>query len=233
MGWADALVGAPYDPFLPAAVACEYLATGYDLIDDVYDLARDSSARDGLANALPAGVALLAQEMLMQLDVPQVKAKHASVALARASRRVLAAQAEDYVLRLLPVATQGDVLAIMRRRSGTLVTAPCQCAALLAGAPWRVVALAGRFGHALGCAGQLEDDLADRVEDRSSGRKTLPIVLDHLYPSAPEVVEASTWVLIQRFLQEAARTLHRLPIGTRTEPLWTLLPPAMHTPSHA
>jgi geranylgeranyl pyrophosphate synthase len=113
----------------------------------------------------------------------------------------------------------------LRQRSGTLVAVPCLCAALLAGAPWRTVALAGRFGRALGCAAQLEDDLADRAEDARGGRTTVPVLLAHLHPAAPHLVEATTWVLIRRYLREAAQGLWRLsPDQTRTEALWALLP---------
>ena len=183
----------------------------------------------GLVDALPAGVALLqlAQEAVLRLDLPLERRAQTGTALARASRRVFTAQAGDYALRRQPRATQDDILAVLRHRSGALGAAPCHCAALLTGAPWRTVALAGRFGRALGCAAQLEDDLADRVDDLRSGRQTVPTMLAQLYPAAPELVEATTWVLIQRYLQEAAQAVQRLPTHVRTEPLWAFLPPAM------
>jgi geranylgeranyl pyrophosphate synthase len=224
--WIDALAPELGERALPAAVACECLAAGFDLIDDVHDLAGAPYAPADPDDALAAGVTLLlvAQEALAHVGVPLERRECARAALGRASRRVVAAQAWDDALRRLPMATQDEVLAVMYRRSGTLVAAPCQCAALLAGTPWRVVALAGRFGRALGCAAQLEDDLADLAEDAQNGRKTLPIILARLYPDAPEMVEATTWVLMQRFAREAAQTLRRLPAHIRTEPLWTLLP---------
>jgi geranylgeranyl pyrophosphate synthase len=125
------------------------------------------------------------------------------------------------------MAAPEDMLAILRRRSGSLAAAPCQCAAILVGAHWRSVALAGRFGRALGCAAQLEDDLLDQAEDALNGRQTVPRILAHHYPTEPEVVETTTLVLIQRFLHEAAQALEQLPAchaGARTGTLWTLLP---------
>lgn len=226
LAWLHALADPPYEEFLPAAVACEAVVTGYDLIDDVYDRACDAFPRADLTDVLPSGVTLLllAQEVLARLDVPADRRARACAVLARASRRVFAAQGQDYVLRDMPPATQDVVFAVLRRRSGTLAAAPCQCAAVLADSPWRVVALAGRFGRLLGCAAQLEDDLADRVMDEQSGRQTIPTVLAHFYPATPELVEATTWVLLRHFLEEAARVLRRLPPHVRTESLWTLLP---------
>jgi len=229
LAWTDALGAPRHDASLRAAVACEYLVAGYDLIDDVYDQACSPSLHQGLIDALPAGAALvlLAQETVAHLDAPGDRRTRAGTAMARASRRVFAAQAQDYALRRLPAATQDDALAVLRYRSGTLTAIPCQCAAVLAGAPWRTVALAGRFGQALGCAAQLEDDLADRIEDERTGRKTLPTILTQLYPTTPELVEATTWVLIQRFLHEATQVVRRLPVPVKTEPLWTVLPPTV------
>lgn len=239
LSWIDALVLDAGETFLPAAVACECLAVGFDLIDDViddvYDQARGSSIQERLTGALTGGVILLllAQEVMARLDLPAERRRRACMALSRASHRVLGGQVQDTALRGLPTATQDAVLAVLRCRSGTLVAAPCQCAALLTGAPWRIVALAGRFGYALGCAAQLEDDLTDRVEDERSGRTTIPTLLAQLSPASSELIEATTWVLIQRFLQDAARVLQRLPPYVRTDPLWTLLPPTMRAISHS
>ncbi len=229
LAWIDALGAPRHETLLRAAVACEYLVTGYDLVDDVYDRAHSPSLQQGLTDALPAGVALLslAQETVARLDLPGERRARASTALARASRRVCAAQARDYALRRSPTASHDDVLAVLRHRSGALAAIPCQCAAVLAGAPWRTVALAGRFGQALGCAAQLEDDLADLGEDKQTGRKTFPTILARCYPDAPELVEATAWVLMYRFLEDAARIVRRLPASVRTEPLCTFLPPTL------
>lgn len=228
LAWTAALAEPPSETVLTVAVACEFMATGYDLLDDVYDHSGDVSA---LTRALPAGTTLLllAQQALADLDVPAARRRAACAALARAHRGFCAGQVQDYRLRDRPTTTHDDALAVMRRRSGSLVAVPCQCAALLAGAPWRVVGLAGRFGQALGCAAQLEDDLADRADDLRTGRQTIPTLLARRHPDAPELVEATTWVLMQHFLEEAAAALHRLPVHVRLDPLWTLLPATAHT----
>jgi geranylgeranyl pyrophosphate synthase len=213
---------------LRAAVACEYMATGYDLIDVHYDHGHEPAASDGLMHSLPAGVTLLllAQEQLAHLDLPAERRARALAVLARAGRRAFAGQVRNLAAQRAPSASQDAILTVLRTRSGSLAAAPCLCAALLAGAHWRTVGLAGRFGVALGCAGQLEDDLDDLAEDEQSGKKTVPILLKQLNADAPEVAEATTLVLIRSFLQEAAAALRRLPLPhCRTEALWTLLPP--------
>jgi len=225
LAWIDALVEPPHQAFLPAAVACEFMAAGYDMIDAVYDRTGDSSSHAPPELAAAVTLLLLAQETLARLELPAERRVRAGAALGRAGRHALAGQEHDAALRRSSMVKPQDVLAVLRQRSGTLVAAPCQGAALLAGAPWRTVALAGRFGRALGCAAQLEDDLADLAEDACNGRTTVPVLLTLLHPGAPDLVDATTWVLIRRYLHEAAQVLRRLsPDRFRTEALWTLLP---------
>ncbi len=230
--WIDALAGVPLDAYLPGAVACDCMAAGYDLLDRVYD-SPPQERDDVLAVTVPAALSLLllAQELLAALDAPGSGRAAACRALARAGRRALAGQLDDYRLRAVPTGDMDTALSIARHRSGPLVAAPCQCAALLTGASWRTVALAGRFGAALGCAAQLEDDRADRAEDEQSGRATVPLLLDRRHAAAPALAEATLWVLHRRFLERAARALERLPRDrVHVEVLWTLLPAALYRP---
>ncbi len=231
LAWIEALEEPPYEPFFPAAVACEYMAAGYDLLDAIYDhpFALSFPAHE---HNLPAGVVLLllAQELIGHLNLPSDRCARAGAALARGGRRALMEHVHDYSLRQMSAVSPDATLAVLRHRSGMLVAAVCQCAALLTGAPQRTVVLAGRFGRALGCAAQLEDDLIDHDEDTLGGRVTLPVVLAQLYPNAPELVDATTWVTMRSFLHEAALTLTRLPLDAdRLEGLWMLLPIGLRT----
>ncbi|MGH2388863.1 MAG: polyprenyl synthetase family protein, partial [Chloroflexota bacterium] len=213
---------------LPAAVACEFMAAGFDLLDAGDD--RVSSSADVSLPVYAGGMTLLwsAQELLLRLDCAAERRVRAAAILARACRRTLAAQIQDVALRGQAPASAETVLAVLHRRSGTLVAAPCQCAVALHGGSRHALALAGRFGMALGGAAQLEDDLADLAADAAGGRQTLPTALAALHPREPELVTAITWVLIQRFLREAAVALDRLsPYCRRPEVLWTRLPPAL------
>lgn len=230
LAWVEALEATPRAAFLPAAVACECLAAGCDQLDATDESAYDPSHSEARANAVATGGMLLrlAQDLLAALDLPAERRVGASVLLSRAVRRALDGQQQDVALRQASTVSPDMLLAVLHRRSGTLVAVPCQCAALLAGASWRTVALAGRFGHALGCAAQLEDDLADQGEDARMGRKTLPTLLAHQYPAAPEVVEATTWVLMQCFLREATGALTRLPVECReSAAVWSLVPASL------
>lgn len=233
LSWCEALAPTPHATFLPAAVAYEYMVAGYDLLDDAYDQKTRDLGDSARSTALSAShtLLMLSQEVIARLEIPAERRAYAGANLARAGRRAIAAQQQDFVLRQNCTSSDPDdvLLKILELRSGTLVAAPCQGAALLAGAPWRLVALTGRFGQALGCAAQLEDDLADRTEDEQNGRRTVPTKLTRSYPESPDLVEATTQVLIHRFLLKAARALERLPapynVQERTEALWKLLPP--------
>ena len=219
LAWIDAVAEAPRDLFLPAAVACECMAAGYDLLD-----AAAPGEPDPCTEAASDALLRLSQDLLLDVRVPADCRLRAVAALRRAGGYALAAQRQDIALRSVRTASP-DVLGILQQRSGTLVAATCQCAALLTGAHWRTVVLAGRFGMVLGCAAQLEDDLADLADDAASGRKTLPVLVAHqMDHDAPEMVAATTWVVVQQYLHGAGEALRRLPQSARTEALWMLLP---------
>jgi len=133
LAWIDALAPERRDALLAVAVACECMAAGYDLIDAVSDHVDATGTDTALNHDLPIGVTLLllAQETLAALDPPGARA---AALLARAGRGALAGQMQDQELRRQPTASQDAALDVLRRRSGTLVAAPCQCAAVLAGA---------------------------------------------------------------------------------------------------
>lgn len=227
--WAEALAPTSVDILTPAAVACEFMAAGYDLLDQAHDraCAHPEMAEMVLEETLPTGVSLLllAQELLADVDVAATQRVAVGRAFARAGRRAFAGQVADHALRARPDTDHAAALDVLRWRSGSLVAAPCQCAALLVGAHWRAVTLAGRFGHALSCAAQLEDDLADRAEDALTGRQTLPLLLARRHAADPALVEAAVWVLHRRFLALAADAIEQLSRQHAfSEVLWTLLP---------
>lgn len=245
--WQTAL-RLPVGPvWLRGAVASEFLLTGYDVLDELYDCSPVPAVSDGtfgttrlrsehLHVTLPAGTLLLqqAQELLASLNVPAERRAKAVTLFVRAGRRAFTSHLQDVALRQTPVCVEDDRLMLIQqilvRRSGSLIGAISQCAALLAGASWRIIGHAGGFGRALGCAGQLQDDLADLAEDQLSGRQTVPVLLAHLYPETPIVVETTTRVLIHLYFLDAAshlKSLARASLCT-PEPLWTLLPSAVY-----
>lgn len=236
LGWSVALLPVVSPSWLHAAVACEFALVGCDLIDRHTDgVCIGRGAERPIASeqewALPAGTSLLllAQELLSAVETAGERSLAALRVVGRMSRRALAAHHWDSVLRMRPEARPEDALKILRWRSGELIALPCVCAAILAGARSPIVALARRFGRALGCAGQLEDDLADRADDAMSGRKTLPLLLGEIGAGDRELAEVATTVLTHRFLEDAATALRSLPplvspSPCNSEALWSLLP---------
>jgi polyprenyl synthetase len=252
LAWSGALLPRIPPAWLPAAVACEYVFVGCDLIDQHTDALFASNARgwhkaygqieqskQAMRSAqiatFSAGVSLLllAQELMSGLDTPEERRAPAARILSRMSRHALAAHHHDSILRTHEQRTIApeSVLTVLRWRSGELGALPCVCAAVLAGSTRRCIALARRFGRALGCGGQLEDDMVDRHEDIIAGRKTLPLLLTDLEAGDPALVEATTAVLTHRFLEEAAAAIRSLSSSALTlydsEALWELLPGAV------
>lgn len=252
LAWSRALLPRISPAWLPAAVACEFVFAGCDLIDQHTDALFASNAqgwnqvygqieqskqamRSAQVAAFSAGVSLLllAQELMSSLDAPEERRVPAARILSRMSRHALAAHHYDSILRTQEQRTIApeSVLTVLRWRSGELGALPCVCAAVLAGSTRRCVALARRFGRALGCGGQLEDDMVDRHEDIITGRKTLPLLLTDLELGDPALVEATTAVLTHRFLEEAAAAIRSLSSSALTlydsEALWELLPGAV------
>lgn len=252
LAWSRALLPRISPVWLPAAVACEFVFAGCDLIDQHTDALFASNAqgwnqaygpieqgkramRPAQIVTFSAGVSLLllAQELMSGLDAPEERRVPAARILSRMSRHALAAHHYDSILRTQEQRTiaPASVLTVLRWRSGELGALPCVCAAALAGSTRRCVALARRFGRALGCGGQLEDDMVDRHEDIITGRKTLPLLLTDLEPGDPALVEATTAVLTHRFLEEAAAAIRSLSSSALTlydsEALWELLPGAV------
>ena len=252
LAWSRALLPRISPAWLPAAVACEFVFAGCDLIDQHTDALFASNAqgwnqvyrqieqskqamRSAQVAAFSAGVSLLllAQELMSSLDAPEERRVPAARILSRMRRHALAAHHYDSILRTQEQRTIApeSVLTVLRWRSGELGALPCVCAAVLAGSTRRCVALARRFGRALGCGGQLEDDMVDRHEDIITGRKTLPLLLTDLELGDPALVEATTAVLTHRFLEEAAAAIRSLTSSALalydSEALWELLPGAV------
>lgn len=252
LAWSRVLLPRISPAWLPAAVACEFVFAGCDLVDQHTDALFASNAqgwnqaygqieqgkqamRHAQIAAFSAGVSLLllAQELMSSLDAPEERRVPAARILSRMSRHALAAHHYDSILRTQEQRTIApkSVLTVLRWRSGELGALPCVCAAVLAGSTRRCVALARRYGRALGCGGQLEDDMVDRHEDITTGRKTLPLLLTYLEPGDLELIEAATAVLTHRFLEEAAAAIRSLSGSALTlydsEALWELLPGAV------
>src|SRR6185312_4364110 len=103
-----------------AAVACEFMAAGFDLLDGGDDQLPSRGERYLPFYAGGMTMLLSAQELMTRLRLPAERRVLAAAILARACRRTLAAQIQDVALRGQDGAAPESMLGILRRRSGTL-----------------------------------------------------------------------------------------------------------------
>lgn len=221
--------GGAVEAALPAACAVE-MVHAYSLVHDDLPAMDDDDLRRGQptchkrfdeATAILAGDALLALALeVLAKDVrpPETAAKCcAALAEAAGPRFLVGGQADD-----LQGALQGAGLerleSIHRRKTGALIVVSLRLGAMVAGADGGCLAALEHYGHALGLAFQITDDLLDvqgeahavgkRVgKDTQQGKLTFPGLLG---------VEESLR-RAQRLAEEACSALE--PFGARAESL--------------
>lgn len=185
--------GAAPEAALPGALAVELVHNFSLLHDDVMD--RDLERRHrptawalfGVGQAIVTGDALLVLAHEQLLDPPSPERERASVALTRATARMITGQAEDLAFESRIDVTVEECLRMCAHKTGALLAYAASVGALLAGAQERVVAALEDFGLHLGLAFQAVDDILGiwgRPEatgkpvasDLRSRKKTLPVV---------------------------------------------------------
>jgi geranylgeranyl diphosphate synthase type I len=186
-------VGARADVAVPGAVAVELVHNFSLLHDDVMDGDLERRHRPtawallGVGAAIVAGDALVTLAHQALLDPPTPERVGASVALARATGRMIAGQARDLAFESRFDVTYDECLAMCEDKTGALLACAASIGAILAGGPERTVAALHAFGMHLGAAYQAIDDLlglwgAPEVtgkpcgNDLLRGKKTLPVV---------------------------------------------------------
>lgn len=183
--------GDPTDPRLvPLAVAGEltHLASLYH--DDVID---EAEARRGIPSvnarwsntvAILAGDFLFARASAIAADL----GTDVSRVLAETIGRVCEGQIREVRAVGRVEMDEAEYMAIIDRKTASLIATSCYLGGFLAGATSQVVDGLKRFGRALGLAFQLSDDIMDLVSDSSTlgkepgvdlreGVFTLPIIL--------------------------------------------------------
>jgi heptaprenyl diphosphate synthase len=183
--------GDPADPrLIPLAVAVEltHLASLYH--DDVIDEAESRrgipsvNARWGNTVAILAGDFLFARASAIASDL----GTDVSRLLADTIGRVCEGQIREVQATGQMEVDESDYMAVIERKTASLIATSCQVGALLAGASPEVVQRLERFGRFLGLAFQLSDDIMDLVADESTlgkepgldlkeGVFTLPVIL--------------------------------------------------------
>jgi geranylgeranyl diphosphate synthase type I len=218
---------------LPGALAVELVHNFSLLHDDVMDGDRERRHRPtawslfGVGQAIVTGDALLVLAHQSLLEPPTPERERASVALTRATARMIAGQAEDLAFESRLDVSVEDCLEMCAHKTGALIAYASSVGAILSGAPETVVSSLERFGLHLGLAFQAVDDFLGiwgRPEatgkpvasDLLSGKKTLPIVaaLEALSKSASSdgdrlVRFLSDGVLMEEDLKEAVALIER------------------------
>jgi geranylgeranyl diphosphate synthase, type I len=225
---AEAVLGTP-DNGIPGAVAVELVHNFSLLHDDVMD--RDLQRRHRPTGwvAFGEGPAILAGNAMLTLAV-QVLAetglagRRSLPCLLEATQLLIGGQAQDLDLEGRDDVTLDDVLTMEAGKTAALLSCASSIGALAAGAPDHIVNRLAAFGHDLGVAFQLIDDVLGVVGDpkktgKSSssdvraGKRSAPIVaalgadsaaarrLAGLFaeqpPSTEEDVELATELIIE------------------------------------
>ncbi|WP_370942378.1 polyprenyl synthetase family protein [Amycolatopsis sp. cg5] len=194
-------VGGNPEPLLAAALSVEYLHVGSLIHDDVIDddairRGRPSvQARYGVPGAIVSGDAL----MLRSISILVTHAtNHAPAASVIKAARMLAETGEGLCRgQALEAKLCGDVRcglssyrSMVEQKTGALFQASCEIGALLGGGAAPQVRALNRFGHHLGIAFQMWDDLLSYVSgeertgkpgrsDAANRRPTLPVLVGY------------------------------------------------------
>jgi heptaprenyl diphosphate synthase len=183
--------GDPTDPRLvplAAAVELTHLASLYH--DDVID---EADARRGIPSvnarwdntvAILAGDFLFARASAIAAEL----GTEVSRLLATTIGLVCEGQIREVQAAGRLEIDEAEYMAVIERKTASLIATSCQVGGLLSGAPSEVVQRLDRFGRALGLAFQLSDDIMDLVSDQSTlgkepgvdlreGVLTLPVII--------------------------------------------------------
>lgn len=186
-------VGASAETAMPGALAVELVHNFSLLHDDVMDQDLERRHRPtawalfGVGQAIVTGDALLVLAHQVLLEPPSAEREQASLALTRATARMIAGQAEDLSFESRLDVTVEECLQMCAHKTGALISYAASVGAILAGAEEPAVRALEDFGLHLGLAFQAVDDILGiwgRPEttgkpvagDLRSNKKTLPVV---------------------------------------------------------
>jgi geranylgeranyl diphosphate synthase type I len=153
------------------AVAIELIHNFSLLHDDIIDEDRDRRHRPtvwaefGVGPAIVAGDALAALSTEILLEVPTPERVRAAAALARATREMIAGQADDMALETRSSASVEECIAMASGKTGALLSCASSLGAILAGASDATVLALAEFGMHVGVGGH----------GRPAGRGTPPV----------------------------------------------------------
>jgi geranylgeranyl diphosphate synthase type I len=188
---AEAVLGTP-DCGIPGAVAVELVHNFSLLHDDVMD--RDLTRRHratgwvvfGEGDAILAGNAMLTLAVQVLLATG-IEGRRSLPHLMNATQLLISGQSRDLYLEGREAVTVDEVLEMEAGKTAALLACAASIGALAAGAPERIVEGLEEFGHEMGMAFQLVDDVLGVVGDPSrtgkssssdvrAGKRSAPIV---------------------------------------------------------
>jgi secondary thiamine-phosphate synthase enzyme len=159
-------IGPRTDPLRAASLAAgvELLHNATLVHDDYVDESTHRrgrptvAAQEGAERAIAVGDYYFAKatRMIADLGFPSI-----SSALADALEAICASQIDDVALRGSFPGDRDSYLRVVRGKTAALFAAACETGALLSDAPDDVTAALRRFGHELGIAFQMADDVVD------------------------------------------------------------------------
>ncbi len=158
-------VSAPPAVAVPAGIAVELVHNFSLLHDDLMDGDRERRHRPtawtlyGDSAAILAGDALLALAQQVLFEVDGERALAASRRLTTATQELIRGQVEDLAFEQRSDVVVSEVLSMVAGKTAALLACSAALGAVLAGAPPAAVAALDAFGHELGMAFQLVDDL--------------------------------------------------------------------------
>ena len=170
--------GADPDLAMPAACALEMVHT-YSLIHDDLPSMDDDDLRRGRPTchkAFDEATAVLAGDGLLTLafeilarDLPEAAAARCVLALAEGSgpSGMVGGQMADLQAEGRLDANLDELEAIHRRKTGALLQASLKMGGIVAGASEQILAALDAYGHAVGLAFQIVDDLLDVQGDEA------------------------------------------------------------------
>ncbi len=239
LSWAR-MLGGDADAVMPFAASLECIHT-YSLIHDDLPAMDDDDLRRGKpsnhkkfdeATAILAGDGLLTEafglmstaSIVKGLPADRVLRAIAVLAAAAGSGGMVGGQAVDMEFTGRDSVPLEELREMHAMKTGALITAACECGAILAGAKEADIENAREFGRAVGVAFQIVDDVLDVVSDTETlgkpagsdeemGKSTYPslIGLDRSRELAGEYVDSAVERLAaydgdeKDFLSELAR----------------------------
>lgn len=183
--------GYPFQKLLPVAMALELIHMATLVHDDVVDASTTRRGRPtvkakwGNIVSVATGDYLLAKslELLAEINHPEVSRILAEVSIEMSQGEIQQIKASSDVNQNLK-----QYYYRIKRKTALLISASCKLGALVSSAPRREVWALGAYGHALGMAFQIVDDILDVTAEASElgkpvggdirqGIMTLPLIL--------------------------------------------------------